>query len=376
MMSTSVDTPKGIQQVPRFIPPPETCDYDPAPMKPPLRSDDCEVTNRRLVQTKTEFETPGGVTPIQLRNDNHAFILINITHRDHRPRSIYPGFRILGAFPSISQMEMHIEQHYKGSECSLFATPTHELMVICESTEKQQDGHYNKKHTESLVELHSKFADNQDEDFKANIQESKTGETGKSLFARKLKTNAKTSHRVELIESKFEQTITELKKTNTLPATCCIAKQNFAAVIILSDLRPTALNGEEDKEPVIAVLGVFATEDECTNYAKFTASKQYPKCAIDVVDMYSWCFPEDVDTEKIKEVYGNDQLNDIMQGRKDQTHVTEKFQDWCKENKIEPQVTEIGNELESPDSVDVQLKKKDVALTFHDENNKKQEEPC
>jgi len=354
MSSDSQTLSDGIKQVPRFVPPEPTNQYNSAPTKSPEKDQDLE-THRRLDQTKTGFETPAGITAPPLQNDNHALVLLNFTHQGHRPRSTYPGFRVLGAFPTEGAVKQHIHQHYEDSDCSLFVTPAHQLTVVCASTERQQDSQHNKMQIETLVELHNNSVEKRDADFQKNIEESKTGKTGQSLFAREYQTRQKKNSRVELMEKKFEETITKLKKTSTLPSTCCIAKQNFAAVIILTDIRPTAASGEKDKEPALAVLGVFATEEDATNYAKYTASKQYPKCAIDVVDMYGWCFPENIDTEKIKEVYGNDQLNDIMQGRKDQQKTTDQFQEWCKENKIEPEVTEIGEEIKQPVSVDEQL---------------------
>jgi hypothetical protein len=346
-----------IRELPRFVPPSPTNDYDSAPEKPPILEEDPE-THRRLLQTTTDFELPSGVTAPPLRNENHAFVLVNFTHRGHRPKSLYSGFRILGAFPDEDVLKRHIAQHYEGDDCSLFVLPVHQLTPICSSLENQQNVEYNKTQIETLVRLHSELVDASNKDFKKNVEDAKTGKTGKSLFARKYRM----LHDKSTAEPK--ETFDNLKKTSTLSATCCIAKQNFAAIIILSDIRPDA--HKKDKEPVMAILDIFDTEEDCSNYAKYTASKQYPKCAIDVVDMYSWCFPENIDIEQIKEVYGNAQLNDIMQGRKDQQQTTSKFEEWCKENNIQPTVTEVEDEVSNPLSVDEQLKKKEAILTFNE----------
>jgi hypothetical protein len=339
----------------KFVPPEPSREYDPMPAEPPLNEN--EETHRRLLKTKTSFDAPTNIAPIPLRNDNHALILVNVTHQNHRPRSIYPGFRILGAFPDAQSVSEHVAIYYQASECSMYVTPAHQLMSICNGTEQQADLEYNRNHIDNLVKIHNTAAENRDEDFKNNVQDRKTGDLGKSVFAKQHK-NQKTPSAVNKI---FEKTIQGLKKTSTLSSSACIAKQNFAAVIILTDIGSAALEGEKKKEPLLAVLDVFGTEEDATNYAKYTASKQYPKCAIDIVDMYGWCFPENIDPDEIKEVYGSDQLNDIMQGRKDNMNITDKFEEWCKENNVEPQITEIGEEVTT--TIDEQMAAKG-SITF------------
>jgi len=349
-----------------FQPPPTSQDYAPMPEQPILEVD--EKTNRRLRQTKTEFNAPANITPLPLRNENHAYILVNVTHRDQRPKNMFPGFRILGAFPDPASVTQHVNQYFKGSDCSMFVTPAHQLMAICSSTDRQQNLDYNKKHIDTLVQLHNDAAEKRDTDFKDNVAQRKTGDLGKSMFAKQHTKKKHVSKRKEIMKEKFDTAIKDLKKTSVLSSSACIAKQNFAAVIILSDMRNVALTGEKDQEPLLAVLDVFGTEEEATNYAKYTASKQYPKCAIDIVDLYGWCFPENIDTDKIKEVYGSDQLNDIMQGRKDNMNMTDKFEAWCKENNVEPQITELGEEATT--SVDVTeqvLKNSTTTVTFEKE---------
>jgi hypothetical protein len=308
-----------------------TNDFQIMPSTPPVIEADPN-TSRRLRQTQTSFDAPSEVTPLPLRDSNQAFMLLNLTHKAHRPRSEYPGFRILGAFPSLESIHAHIKKHFEGSDCSLFVTPAHELMGICESTEQQQNVEYNTRLIDDISKLHSDAAELREREFIKNVQERKTGSLGESTFSKQ---------RIQLPEEKKEPLIGQ--ETGSLPATACIAKQNFAAIITLSDLRPAALNGSIRKEPLLAILGVFATEEEASNYGKYTASKQYPKCAIDIVDLFSWCFPENIDTDQIKEVYGSDQLNDIMRGRKENTKLTERFMSWCDQNNVQPAVTELEN---------------------------------
>ena len=52
-----------------------------------------------------------------------------------------------------------------------------------------------------------------------------------------------------------------------------------------------------------------------------------------------------------------DNLNDIMQGRKDNQTETEMFESYCKNLGIEPQVTEIdGNQITQTNKADMEVK--------------------
>lgn len=296
-----------------------------------LPAEEGAVAGRRIVDSKSEFSPPPAISVLPLQDENQKFFLMNITHHGHRPRSKYPGFRVMGAFPTIENLTSHVQQFFAQSDCSQFATAAHQLMCICTSTERQQDLEYNRCKIDKLVKLHDEEAAARERDFAQNVAERKTGSVGLSRYAKKT---------TEPSDTTFdESSVAGLKQTSSaLSASACIAKQNFAVIIVLLDIESVP------KEPLVAVLSVFPTEEEAATYAKYTASKQYPKCNIDVVDMYSWCFPENIDTDKIKEVYANDQLDTIMTARKENILQAERYTKWCSENNVEPEVTEIGQE--------------------------------
>ena len=120
-----------------------------------------------------------------------------------------------------------------------------------------------------------------------------------------------------------------------------IAGQSFAAIIVLSDIRKSVTKGKAKPEPCIAILDVFGDEDAARNYAQHTASKTYPKCDIDVVELYQWHFPENIDPDKVKDIYGHKRLNEIMTARKENQDLANDFESWCKENGLEPTYTDV-----------------------------------
>jgi hypothetical protein len=133
----------------------------------------------------------------------------------------------------------------------------------------------------------------------------------------------------------------EERLPHNISSAAMLADQKFAVVVILSDLRKCVVNGDQDPEPCIAFLGVYPTEEAATRYAKFTASKQYPKCDIDVVQMYMWEFPENIHPDSINEIYGHERLNEIMASKKENTKISKEFEGWCSDNGVKPNVTDI-----------------------------------
>jgi hypothetical protein len=92
--------------------------------------------------------------------------------------------------------------------------------------------------------------------------------------------------------------------------------QRYVCIIVMVDISPMTMKGSKAPEPLVAVLASFETRKEADTYAKFVASKQYPRLSIDVVDQGQWLFPETVDTDSLNSVYGDENLNSIMKRRR------------------------------------------------------------
>ena len=120
-----------------------------------------------------------------------------------------------------------------------------------------------------------------------------------------------------------------------------IINQSFAVIITLSDIRKVVKAGKAVPEPCIAILDVFESEESAIKYSKSTASKSYPKCDIDIVDMYSWHFPENINPDKIKELYAHKRLDEVMNTRKQNNEIAQDFEQWCISNNIEQPTVEI-----------------------------------
>jgi hypothetical protein len=295
------------------------------------------TTRRLTIETSSWDNKPFDDASINL---DHSIILLNLCHNSHRPMHKYPGFRILGAFPNMNSLQLHVKKYYEHTEASLWATPVHQLMTICKSTEDQINISYNKKQIERLVEIYEDAADTRNREFKENVENQKSGAVGQSIYKSKIICK-------ETIEKNGKMFDEEHKndKIDRIPHDISfsgkIVNQSFAVIITLSDIRKVVKNGKAVPEPCIAILDVFESETSAIQYSKTTASKLYPKCDIDIVDMYSWNFPENINPDKITELYSQKRLNDVMNTRKQNNEMAEDFEGWCASNNVEQSVIEI-----------------------------------
>lgn len=324
-------------------------EYKSAPVNVPT-DEELNSERRRLVKMQSKFELPAGKEALPLKNDEHVYCLLNLTYTGHRPLSPYPGFRILGCFPTEAALRLHIEKYYSGEqECSSWLTLSHQLMPICTTTEKQTNKVYSEAHVRKLADFYTKSCQDSDDDFKSNVEQGKTGSNGKSLYALEKKRNEQNKNDTP------SPRMLELPKTPFLSSVNTIMGQNFAVVVVLRDLRPEVVNLTLQAEPVIAILDVFSTLEDAIFYAKYTASKAYPLCSIDTVDLYQWIFPEHVDTDSVPEVYANEDLEHIMAGRKDSIANCAKYEKYCEETKNVPEV--IDTNFQTDQTLEEQFKK-------------------
>ena len=74
------------------------------------------------------------------------------------------------------------------------------------------------------------------------------------------------------------------------------------------------------------------------------------------MDCYEWLFPEDVDRDKIQEMYRHSEQNKVMLQRKAEADKVVDFEQWCKERKIEPPVVEVTTSASSSWNQDLEVK--------------------
>lgn len=261
-------------------------------------------------QSRDLFVLPVGEQAIPLKSDRQQFVLYNLCHQAQRPRSLMPGVRILGLFPSQEAAQQHADKHFvtNRSPNTLFLGPTHQVFPICESTENQLNPEYTRKTIDLQIKLHNDHAELLNREHQENVASQKAGKSGGSILARR---------KPREIPLDTPSTSSLPQQTETLTEADVVLGQRFAVITTLFDIRPEVLaDGKRASEPLFAVLFASGTEQEAVRYAKYTANAAYPDATLDVVSMYEWLFPEHVNTQLIPEEFANKNLQSLSDARK------------------------------------------------------------
>jgi len=286
-------------------------------------------------------------------------VLLNITHRQQIPKSKIPGFRVCGAFKDLEKLKRHALNSggpaaYGGS--NLIKADVHKKFLICSSLEKQQNASYVLGKIEELAKKYTQTLQFHADEFKENKENRQQGKTGLSQ-SEKVK---KISSRKQLLDKKFEDDKEKGTETGDVSRVAEVRNQSVAVVTIMSDTTATVLNGAEDPEPIVIVWGCFENEAQAKHYIYQTASKFVKDVMLDVVNMYEWVFPTEIEkrVDELTEEFRNPSLNKVMNSRKAQKKSVMSYSDWCKQEGQEPSMLEISATKETEDSTDVKTEVK------------------
>ena len=324
------------------------------------------------------FPNPYAANPVLPFDDTEQqVVLLNITHRQQIPKSKIPGFRVCGAFKDLEKLKRHALNSggpaaYGGS--NLIKADVHKKFLICSSLEKQQNASYVLGKIEELAKKYTQTLKFHADEFKENKENRQQGKTGLSQ-SEKVK---KISSRKQLLDKKFEDDKEKGTETGEVSRVAEVRNQSVAVVTIMSDTTATVLNGAEDPEPIVIVWGCFENEAQAKHYIYNTASKFVKDVMLDVVNMYEWVFPTEIEkrVDELTEEFRNPSLNKVMNSRKAQKKSVMSYSDWCKQEGQEPAMLEISATKETEESTDVKTevrKTEDFKIsvsTKEDEKNK------
>lgn len=290
--------------------------------------------SRRVEHLASDYGDPPpdvGVPPLRVPEQQH--FLFNLCHRHQRPRHARPGFRLLGAFPSAEEAAAFRKEHYPDRlKEAVWCGTMHQLHPLLESMDRQQDMQLCVKHIDQIIALHQANLEKRKRDFDRNVEKAKTGIPGRSVELERKRQAEEGAADIKASEAKFNAQVKGLPKcSGAMSGAQAVAGQKYAVVAVLPDLRRRSMRGRAPLEPLFAVLFAADTVKECENYAKYRASrsKGYENFTFDVVQMYAWCFPEDVRSDDIeREVFGNEKLDRIMQARRRNEAKLREVEEW------------------------------------------------
>jgi hypothetical protein len=291
--------------------------------------------------------------PLPFIDPNQNIYLINIAHRQQRPKYKAPAFRICGGFRDADKLKRHIarsggEGAYGGA--NLHAAQAHKKILLCTSMEKQSNPDYVLKKIEEITALHNNMISFHDQEFNENKESHRMGKTGLSGNER---ARGKMSSRRKLLDKKFKEVVEKGEEVGEISAMAEARNQKVAVVSVINDLTPSVLKGIEDPEPVVIIWGCFENEDKAKHFIFNTAQEKVRNVMLDVYNMYEWVYPTEMDIEQVEEQYRDPTLTKVMKARKSQKSAVMTFEEWCKrEGKEAPTL-----EIDATDEKETKIKK-------------------
>ena len=297
------------------------------------------VQMRKVKETQfqmSEEDKKAGPLP-PLKSPKHSFALWFPCHHDQAVHSDTPGFRLMGFF----ETRQHAVDFYEKNKQHMdqgdpFITPSHEPIPICTNRKNQTNGGYLAKKRNRILGMYAHYVNSTTRDFSS--QERFVGAGGiKSLRSiEKSRVVNKKRHK------KFLEKTKDLKVLDTNISTSTqLVGQKWVVFTTIPDLDPVTMSGRKESEPCVVFLAPFDDDEDALRYSKFVAQKQYPHSKFSIVRVGAWIHPTVANEEKIPTMYGDNQLQAIM----DRRRVTnDEVIDW--KNKLtEEQVQDATIEL-------------------------------
>ena len=274
----------------------------------------------------------------------YEYAMVHIAHKNSRPVSNRPAFRILKLCESREDaFEHYRENPHLGEECALHLFPLSRWFALCRSLEDQQNAEYCFEYIDETIVRHRDEIVEKNKEFEENVREKKTGEVDKD----KMKLKAHLKNRIKSAAAGRQKAIRTLekkkmlerggKKAAKLKRDDEVRGQRYAIVSVCRDNTVEGKRAQKTRgfkayspQPLVRIHAVFDDKDEATTWMEENASNKVINHDLYVVDMYEWLYPEEENVEKIEGKYRNEEQNKILTARVDNERKLESFTEWAK----------------------------------------------
>lgn len=127
-----------------------------------------------------------------------------------------------------------------------------------------------------------------------------------------------------------------------------VRNQKYAVVSVVKDYETAGEGDPVGEEPGVIVWAAFDTEEEAIKYNKNIASKQLRDHDIAIVSMYEWLYPHMMNSDKVDQLYRNEELNNIMKHARTSSTRVREFEAMCEREDIECPSMSIEPDLTEP----------------------------
>lgn len=292
----------------------------------------------------------------QLNEQGFKYVMYMTAHTQLSPRSPRPAYNILGFF----QKRSLAMAHYKSILLPSFGgTPpgniglsrTLQYFLIPTTMDKMRDGSYTNDKIERLKSNHLSTVRAQNEEFQDNLEHQKAGKQGQSVGSKRKAEKAEKRKKTRKRAFKDHVRKNEMEGVGPISRSAEVRYQNFVAVVHLRDNTEDALSGQTQPEPAILPIRPFNSEDEGVKWITDQGSKFVYSMHLDVMCMYDWIWPEDVDEDKIPNSFRNKKLDNIMSVKNDKAEEVKDFAQWCEANDMDMPTLDVTDESSASGTV-------------------------
>jgi len=244
---------------------------------------------------------------------SQRFVVFSFSHVSFSPISAsktQPAFRLFGAFSTEDDAIDHARLVSSvDPTCSVLTHDTHKWIVGAPSPEVYLDTVNRSETIERVLRQYDSALEHEKLEFEENVREQKCGNVREKedLAQRAAPSCANSSKRA--------------------PATCLVADQRFAVVSIIPDFNADDANPQY----LLRVYAFFVSLRECDQYIRNVAGKVVVQHNLDVISSGSWVFPQSM-IESPRDVFRDDELNEIMQAQRKQPDEIKRYEDWAQAN--------------------------------------------
>ena len=126
-----------------------------------------------------------------------------------------------------------------------------------------------------------------------------------------------------------------------------VRNQKYAVVSVMQDYE-AMLAKSPNIEPGVCVWAAFDTESEALLYCKKVASKELKEHDLAIITMYEWAYPHLISSDKVPQLYRNEELNNIMKHARTSRTQVAVFEKGFEEKGLEIPAMNIEPDLAEP----------------------------
>jgi hypothetical protein len=255
-------------------------------------------------------------------------VLVNIAHRDRRPRHRQAAFRLLGLFPDAAAAAEHATR--LPGDADVLLAPLRRWVALLREPDEQRE----LPHLEELGRKHRQFRKERDEEFERNHREQRTGEVCTECPRTDGGVAGGAAGGAEPLASGPTEGVA------AVPRDCELRFQNYAVISVMPDYGVPP----QSAEPALLVWCVVDTEQQARDYITSELSKEVQDVHLWVTSMYEWLSPPT--TEELRDVeeeYRDEKLSEIMRSKKEAPKRVAQFAKRCEEQGMDMPVIDLGN---------------------------------